>query len=183
MIKRLSVVVAGALMIAGCGDIRESLGLIHNPPDEFRVVSHEPLEIPETLDSIPEPSSGASRPQETLPQDAAEELLGGAIEAIESTGATVAERHLLEAAGTSAAEPGIRSLVNAEHQAFLDAITWLDHLNVFRTPVDRTAVLIDPDKERRRIQAVAALGLPINSGDFTESILEEQEKALLEGIF
>jgi len=180
MIKRLSVVVAGALMITGCGDIRESLGLIHNPPDEFRVVSHEPLEIPETLDSLPEPSSGASRPQEMLPQEAAEELLGGAIE---SAGATVAERHLMEAAGTSAAEPGIRALVNAEHRALLDDITWLDHLNVFRPPGDRTAVLIDPEKERRRIQAVAALGLPINSGNFTESILEEQEKALLEGIF
>ena len=180
MIKRLSVVVAGALVIAGCGNIRESLGLIHNPPDEFRVVSHEPLEIPETLDSLPEPSSGASRPQEMLPRDAAEELLGGAVE---STGATVAERHLMDAAGASAAEPGIRSLVNAEHRALLDAISWLDHLNIFRPPGDRTAVLIDPDKERRRIQAVAALGLPINSGDFTESILEEQEKALLEGIF
>ncbi len=180
MIKRLCVIAAGALMIAGCGDVRESLGLLHNPPDEFRVVSHEPLQIPESLDSLPEPDSGASRPQETLPQDTAEELLGGAME---SAGTTVAERHLMEAAGTSAAEPGIRALVNAEHRAILDAITWLDHLNVFRPPGDRTAVLIDPAKESRRIQAVAALGLPINSGDFTESILEEQEKALLEGIF
>ncbi|MCE2520149.1 MAG: DUF3035 domain-containing protein [Alphaproteobacteria bacterium] len=180
MIERLCVVVAGALMIAGCGDVRESLGLIHNPPDEFMVVSHEPLQIPETLDSLPEPHSGTSRPQETLPQDAAEELLGGATE---STGATVAERHLMAAAGTSAAEPGIRSLVNAEHRAILDAVTWLDHLNIFRPPADRTEVLIDPEKESRRIQAVAALGMPINSGDFTESILEEQEKALLEGIF
>ena len=180
MIERLCVAMAGALMIAGCGDVRESLGLLHNPPDEFRVVSHEPLQIPETLDSLPEPSSGASRPQETLPQDAAEELLGGDIE---STGTTIAERRLMEAAGTSAAEPGIRSLVNAEHRALLDAITWLDHLNIFRPPQDRTAVLIDPDKESRRIQAVAALGLPINTGEFTESILEEQEKALLEDVF
>ncbi len=180
MIKRLSMVVASALMIAGCGDLRESLGLLHNPPDEFRVVSHEPLEIPGTLDSLPEPSSGTPRPQETLPQDIAEEILGTDSGPAD---ATVGERHLMTAAGTSAAEPGIRSLVNAEHRAFLDAITWVDRLNVFRPPGDRTAVLIDPEKESRRIQGVAALGLPINSGDFTESILEEQEKALLEGIF
>ena len=180
MIRRLSVVVAGTLMITGCGDIRESLGLLHNPPDEFRVVSHEPLEIPETFDSLPEPRSGVSRPQEALPQATAEGILGAGSG---FTTASVGERYLMEAAGTSDAEPRIRSLVNAEHRAFFDAITWLDRLNVFRPPGDRTAVLIDPEKESKRIQGVAALGLPINSGDFAESILEEQRKALLEGIF
>ena len=109
-----------------------------------------------------------------------EEVLGGAVD---STDMTVAERRLMDAAGASAVEPGIRSLVNAEHRALLDAITWVDHLNIFRPPQDRTAVLVDPEKESRRIQSVAALGLPINTGEFTESILEEQEKALLEGIF
>lgn len=173
-------VVAGVLFLGGCGDVRESLGLIHNPPDEFRVVSHEPLVVPESLDHLPPPAPGTSRPQESQPQVSAEEQLLG--QALETPDASTAEVVLMALGGADEVEPAIRSLIDSEHQAILANVSWLDEINPIREAGDPTAVLIDPEKESRRLQAIAALGLPINSGDFSESILEEQGKALLEGL-
>ena len=171
-------VIAGALVTGGCGNVRESLGLVHNAPNEFNVVAHEPLEVPETLGYLPAPEPGAARPQESGPQERAEaELLG---QQLETPDASAAETALVAMAG--GAEPAIRTLIDEEHRALLADTSWLDDINFITDPGDPTAVLIDPDKERRRLQEIAALGLPINSGNFTDSILEEQEKALLEGL-
>ena len=173
-------VVASVLILGGCGNVRESLGLVHNPPDEFRVMSHEPLVVPESLDHLPPPAPGTPRSQESQPQVSAEEQLLG--QALESPDASTAETMLMALGGAGEAEPAIRSLIDAEHQAILANISWLDEINPITEPGDPTAVLIDPEKESKRLQGIAAMGLPINSGDFTESILEEQEKALLEGL-
>lgn len=183
MIKRhlaAVTVVAGVLFLGGCGNVRESLGLVHNPPDEFRVVSHEPLVVPETLDHWPRPAPGTPRPQESQPQVRAEEQLLG--QALETPDASAAEVVLMAMGGADAVEPAIRSLIDSEHQAILANVSWLDEINPIRQSGDPTAVLLDPEKERRRLQGIAALGLPMNSGDFTESILEERGKALLEGL-
>lgn len=182
MIKRcLAIVATGALLLGGCGNVRESLGLVHNPPDEFRVVAHEPLVVPESLDHLPPPTPGTPRPQESQPQASAEEQLLG--QTLEAPGVATSESLLLVMARTDEAELAIRSLVDSEHLAILTNLSWIDHVNFIQEPGDPTEVLIDPEKESKRLQGIAAQGLPVNSGDFTDSILEEQEKALLEGLF
>ncbi len=174
----IAAAIAGALVLGACGNLRESLGLIHNAPDEFRVVSHEPLVVPDSLDSLPPPEPGTPRPQEVLPQASAEEeLLGAALGPVD---ASASESLLLDMAGP--AEPGIRALVDAERRTLLDNVPWIESVNIFRDLGDPTEVLVDPEKETRRLQGIAALGLPIDSGEFIDSVLEPEEKALLEGL-
>ena len=54
---------AGASLIAGCSDLKKSVGLEPTLPDEFAVESRAPLTIPPDFDLRP-PQPGASRPQE-----------------------------------------------------------------------------------------------------------------------
>ena len=55
--------VAGASLIAGCTDLKKTMGLEPTLPDEFAVESRAPLTIPPDFDLRP-PQPGASRPQE-----------------------------------------------------------------------------------------------------------------------
>src|SRR5690606_13648940 len=64
-----------ALALAGCGDnVRRSLGLTKQSPDEFRVVSRAPLVVPPSFNLRP-PSPGAERPQEASPPDQARQAV------------------------------------------------------------------------------------------------------------
>ena len=58
-----AVCLAGASPIAGCTDLKKSIGLEPTLPDEFAVESRAPLTIPPDFDLRP-PQPGASRPQE-----------------------------------------------------------------------------------------------------------------------
>ncbi len=53
---------AGLLLAAaGCSGAKEALGLVQDPPDEFRVVSRAPLAIPPDFTLRP-PRPGEARP-------------------------------------------------------------------------------------------------------------------------
>jgi hypothetical protein len=51
------------LLLAGCNDFRQAIGLDRVGPDEFAVESRAPLTIPPDYDLRP-PQAGAARPQE-----------------------------------------------------------------------------------------------------------------------
>jgi len=53
----------GALLTAGCGDLKKAIGLDRTPPDEFAVESRAPLTMPPDFNLRP-PQPGADRPQE-----------------------------------------------------------------------------------------------------------------------
>jgi hypothetical protein len=60
----LAVALAPAfLLLAGCNDFRQAIGLDRVGPDEFAVESRAPLTIPPDYDLRP-PQAGAARPQE-----------------------------------------------------------------------------------------------------------------------
>ena len=54
---------AGTSLIAGCTDLKKTIGIEQTLPDEFAVESRAPLTIPPDFDLRP-PQPGASRPQE-----------------------------------------------------------------------------------------------------------------------
>jgi hypothetical protein len=54
---------AGTSLIAGCTDLKKTIGIEPTLPDEFAVESRAPLTIPPDFDLRP-PQPGASRPQE-----------------------------------------------------------------------------------------------------------------------
>src|SRR5208283_5335621 len=65
---------AGASLIAGCGDFKKTIGLEQTLPDEFAVESRAPLTIPPDFDLRP-PQPGASRPQEKSADQQAEQII------------------------------------------------------------------------------------------------------------
>lgn len=82
---RLVLAIAGAslLAVAGCGNFREkppqlmNLRSSTNGPDEFSIVPPKPLELPEDLAALPEPTPGGENRTDQRPKDDAVLALGG----------------------------------------------------------------------------------------------------------
>ncbi len=180
---------ASALVVGGCTNIRESLGSIRTAPDEFNVVTRAPLRLPPDLEDLPEPQPGLARPQELQPSEQAQVALFGS--ALPQGNPSVGEELLTAQATTNALaqseqlviDPNIRGIVDDEHLYILNDSTWIEDINPVVDRGDPTEVLIDVNKERERLQNNAALGLPANPGEFEGVIVVEEEKALLEDLF
>ena len=158
-----------ALALAGCGDnVRRSLGLTQQSPDEFRVVSRAPLVVPPSFNLRP-PAPGAQRPQEAMPRDQARQAVFRASGSEQTAAAAVApaddslsagERSLLSQAGAGASDPNIRQLfdretreINEEGQDFADML-------IFWQESEPNYEVIDPAAEARRLRGSDALGQP-----------------------
>ena len=98
----LAAGVACVALLAGCGGRRLGSG-----PDEFAVARQAPLVIPPDYALVP-PQPGAARPQDNNPsQQALDALFGG------SAPRSGLETGVIGAIGRDAAEPGIRSSIDA----------------------------------------------------------------------
>lgn len=112
MMKRIVVLCGGVLLLGACSGAKEQLGLNRQVPDEFKVVTHAPLELPPSYTLRP-PAPGAPRPQEQNTIDAASEAVFG--EAVQNRDdVTNGEAALLQAAGGNAVNPNIRDIVDGE---------------------------------------------------------------------
>jgi len=187
---------AGLPLIAGgCSNIKETLGLSKQSPDEFKVVSRAPLSMPPDYNLRP-PTPGAPRPQEGTPRDQAAATVfqysnttgGVPTDAIPPIGEGEAdtaqssgESALLQSAGGTGVDPNIRQLVDnetAEDEA--NSRSLAESLVFWRDP-EPYGEVIDPAAEQKRLQENAALGKPVTEGD-TPTIVRKK-KGLLEGIF
>ena len=198
--RRTSILIAalavGLPLVTGCSNVRETLGLSKQSPDEFKVVSRAPLSMPPDYNLRP-PTPGAPRPQEgtprdqaqqavfqysengagTLPADAIPPIGEGEAESAQSSG----ESALLQSAGASGVDPNIRQLVDtetAEDEA--DSRTLADTLTFWREP-EPYGDVVDPAAEQKRLQENAALGKPVTEGE-TPTIVRKK-RGMLEGIF
>lgn len=172
-----------ALALGGCSDVRRSIGLDRQSPDEFSVVSRAPLSIPPDLinaPALPAPRPGAPRPQAPNETAAAASAVFGkpaAAKAGESTG----ERQLIaEATARGGVDPNIRNKVDQETTDLAIADRgWVDSLLFWRKPEDN-ASLVDPKKEQQRIRQAEAQGKTLAGPVPT---IERKRKAPLEGLF
>src|SRR5262249_9801210 len=128
----VSIVAIGAVLsLSGCGNnIRQALGMTKKSPDEFMTVAHAPLTMPPDYNLRP-PQPGAPRPQEGTAAEQAQTALyassGNSLlpaeasadpsaEAAQSSG----EMALLQNAGASGIDPGIRQQIDAETAAQIE---------------------------------------------------------------
>src|SRR5207302_10374167 len=97
-----ALLMAAALGLSACdnGGLRRSLGLDSRGPDEFRVVSRAPLDVPPDFGLRP-PQPGASRPNEPPVRETARQTVFGANAPAAKmvAGRTVGESALLRQAG------------------------------------------------------------------------------------
>ena len=61
------LIAAAAILLGGCGSMRDALGLNKHAPDEFAVVTKAPLIIPPDYNLLP-PKPTVEQPRETNPQ-------------------------------------------------------------------------------------------------------------------
>src|SRR5690348_6199849 len=68
---------AAGLLLTGCGNFKQVVGIEAQPPDEFAVESRAPLTVPPEFDLRP-PAPGAPRPQDVNPASSAQQAMNSA---------------------------------------------------------------------------------------------------------
>ncbi|WP_211112207.1 DUF3035 domain-containing protein [Azospirillum soli] len=182
-VKPLLGLAVVALALTGCGDVRKTIGLDRQSPDEFTVVSRAPLTLPPSLSSLPPPRPGAARPQDATPTAvAAATVFGGSSRGVAAVGKTQGESSLIaQASAKSGIEPDVRSKVDQETTQLVVADKrWIDTL-LFWQKQEQPFEVVDPKKEAQRLREAQAQGKAINDG--TVPTIERKRKAPLEGLF
>ncbi|MFP5517028.1 MAG: DUF3035 domain-containing protein [Alphaproteobacteria bacterium] len=174
-----------ALTLAGCSDVRRSIGLDRQSPDEFAVVSRAPLTLPPSLQDLPKPRPGAARPQDSTPtQMAAGAVFGGSSRgtARAAAGSTAGEKSLVaQAAARDGIDPNIRTKVDQETtQLIIADKSWIDTL-LFWQKQEQPYSLVDPAKEQQRLREAQAQGKSVDGA--ATPVIERKRKAPLEGLF
>ncbi|MEE8334434.1 MAG: DUF3035 domain-containing protein [Alphaproteobacteria bacterium] len=175
-----------AVVLGGCEQMSNAIGLKKQVPDEFAVVARAPLSMPPDY-RLRVPVPGAKRPQESSTRDAARDILVNRSARRSKALAPSAgqfssgETALLKRAGALSSDPSIRQTVDRESSALADAEkSVFDKVVFWRKPAEPGTV-VDAGKESRRLREATALGDAPNKGDVP--VIERRERGLLEGLF
>ncbi|SMH60802.1 DUF3035 domain-containing protein [Azospirillum agricola] len=175
-----------ALALAGCSDVRRSIGLDRQSPDEFSVVSRAPLTLPPSMQAnLPKPRPGAARPQDSTPtQVAAGAVFGGSSRGrgTPATGGSAGESALVaQASARDGIDPNIRNKVDQETTQLIVADkSWIDSL-LFWQSQEQPFSIVDPKQEQQRLREAQAQGRSVDGT--TTPTIERKRKAPLEGLF
>lgn len=167
-IHTLSLTAALAcLALTGCGNVKDQLGLTHEAPDEFAVITRAPLEIPTSL-ALPPPRPGMARPQEKSPETRAKDAVFGE-QYVNNTAATEssAEAALLSKAGQGQTDPNIRAVVDEEaaEEARSNKSVAQKLLKLGGQKTEPTANVVDAKAEAQRLQDNIKSGKPVTEGE------------------
>ena len=125
-IAGLKIVTSFALIgaLAAC-DTSQGIGRflageqnLQNGPDEFGIVPTKPLELPDDLIALPEPTPGARNLTDPLPEHDAVAALGGRPERLDSDRVGAGEGALLAAAERNGTAANIRTVLAEEDKEF-----------------------------------------------------------------
>jgi hypothetical protein len=180
---------AASLLLSACEAARSVAGFEKQPPDEFSVITRAPLSVPPDFGLRP-PVPGAERPQEKTVRNQARDVIlrdaGSTTSAAPQIAASSGklskgEAALLSGAGALNIDPSIRSIVNRETSALVDAEDSVFDKVFFWQEVDPPGSIVDADKESRRLREASAVGDPPNKGEVP--VIKREERGILEGIF
>ncbi len=160
-----------SLSVASCGNVRNSLGLEREAPDEFAVITRAPLEIPSSV-ALPPPVLGAPRPQEQPTIAKAQEAVFGE-EKVSSETLSSGESVRLEKVEAQGIDKNIRATVNNEtaelderNRTVVQKLLKLD-----KSATQASATVVDPKKEYERIKQNLEEGKSATDGE--TAIIEE----------
>jgi hypothetical protein len=183
-LRPVALVALAAWGLTACdsGSLRRSLGLDSRGPDEFRVVSRAPLDVPPEFGLRP-PQPGASRPNElSVREQAKQTVFGAAAPAVKMVeGRTAGESALLRQAGAVDVDVSIRETVNRESAQLAQADRSLTDRLIFWRETPPPGTVVDPGAEQQRLRENAALGKPATEGE--TPVIQRKRKGILEGIF
>jgi hypothetical protein len=165
-------------LISACsGDVKGDLGLRKSGPDEFLVEKRPRLEIPPQFKLRP-PAPGEDALNTEHTRDMARKKLISApeVSGMPSTG----EEVLLKNAGVEKADDNIKNIIRKEYDEQQDP-TILDKIRQI-SDKNRLKTLVDPEKEKQRIEENKKNNKPITEGK-TPAKSENDGKPVLEKIF
>ncbi|MBY0291981.1 MAG: DUF3035 domain-containing protein [Alphaproteobacteria bacterium] len=104
---------SGCFLLYGCQNVKKSLGIDRDPPDEFSVSpSIQPLDMPPDFFALPTPQPGTPRPQDVKEFDAKKEKFLGSKP--NNKTASPGQKALLDLAGAQEGQDKVRQEVDAE---------------------------------------------------------------------
>lgn len=181
--KLSALALLGALMIlpGGCGgnvkdNVRGTLGLNREAPDEFTVITRAPLEIPANF-TLPPPVPGMKRPQEKHTLNAAKEAVFGEEKRrnnnIANGNNSSIEAILLDKTGAGNSKGDIRTLINKEADEFAEKNTPVTQklLGISGKSVKPATSIVDAKAEYERIKKTLEDGKRVY-GDETPAIID-----------
>ena len=167
--KTLLLTGFSVLMLTGCGNVKQELGLSHPPPDEFTVLKRAPLSMPPDYGLRP-PQPGAVRPQDVVATDEARTTVFGGHAGATQSAPTSSDAILLKDTGADQASPDIRRAVDQETAAMAPkkkpiSEKLLGWTHSSSQPEEPAATVVDPVKESERIKTDQQQGKPVTAGD------------------
>ena len=123
--KRGSALLICALVLAGCGNVRQLAGLDKKSPDEFAVTTKAPLVVPPDFNLRP-PMPGAPPSNSVAPTATAEQALFNNSDAQTVANGmagnySMAEKLLMANAGVQNSDPAVRARLNGDQRAVQNA--------------------------------------------------------------
>lgn len=156
------------LALSGCGglgNIKNSLGLEKDAPDEFAVLTRAPLEVPPHM-ILPPPVPGQPRPQEQAAIAQAQQAVFGT-EQQKTVQTSSAEEAFLQKAGAKDADPAIHARVNNETREMTERNLPVAQklINLGSKNVQPSATVVDPKAELERLRKNKAEGKSVSDGE------------------
>lgn len=178
-------------LLAACSgnDVKDTLGLNRDAPDEYRVVTRPPLSVPPAFDLIPPAEAGEVPAAQATNKQAQSILTGKPIEQTNtftlSPGKTPAaavkseipaaktspEASFLQKAGVKEADPNVRAELERDKLAVAlppeEERSWYDPTGWWSTA--KKEPVVDAKGEADRIKQNKAEGKPVNEGEVPEN--------------
>ncbi len=170
----LGATAVAVLALAGCGGSDEPR-LMHaagetRSPDEFSIVPTRPLEMPDRMDALPDPTPGGTNRADPQPRADIAVALGGSRAAALSSAVPAADGALVSRAGRFGTSAGIRDQLAAEDLEFRRAnrgrlLERMFAVNVYHQNYRVMALDRYAELERWRARGVQTPGAPPDPRD------------------
>ncbi len=191
IVKALILPIAISVSLTACsGNVKKTLGLGKQAPDEFKVVSNQPLSVPPDFRLI-KPVPGAKRPQSQELDKQAEAALFKSLEPASNemnpvnkmdSNKSKGEEVLLSNAGVQKADPNIRDLLKEEERLKTVEVEEEGFFSkLFNFKDDAAAPELNAIEEKKRISEAQQSGEKITGDE--ASVREKKDTGLLGKIF
>ena len=180
-VKTMLLCGLAVVVLPGCdriGSPLDAIGGNRPAPDEFRVVTHKPLNMPGST-ALPEPRLGERSPLEHDPNSDARLALTGNAGTAAGAGSSAGENALVTAAAASAARGETGTALSAAEADLTsnkpyEPPTIMELLNL---EGERAEDVLDPNAESRRLSGEGVAPTPVNPNDAPPAEAGEEDTA------
>ena len=170
------------ILLNGCGEVKEKIGIIQKAPDEFQVYESKPLSVPPNFELRP-PAEG-----EILTNESDQNIIFTDENNIDEN-LTLNDEILLIAVGEKKIEQNIRKIINKENsiqevdKSLLDKI--INFEPIFKVEEDKKYETINAEEEKKRIEDLKSeiQSIETNLEDTENNNVTDEEKSFLDEIF